>query len=489
MSESVRLRPEPRTVTPAPVELAELFDAADFRGVVDAAEGRDRASPQDHELFAESLAALELQRLVGLPALARSNDRVVNRILVLLHASQPYQSGGYAVRAQGIIATLSRRWDIVPVTRPGFPADIGKGEAPSVLRLRGGESSVEGISYAHLATPLYPRRHGEMRYMLASIRRYEDVMRRVKPAVVHLRSTYLVALPGLIAAKRLGIPTIYEVSGFWELVYAGRLDQSGMIGRRNRTEWLERLVAAQVDRAVTLTSRMRDILVERGTPASHVDVSPNAVDSDRFEDSSQESGRDANVAREFGLSPVLPTIGYIGSFVDYEGLDLLVEAFQILRDQNVHFQAILVGDGAEHRRVHELVAEAGLSNVILTGRLPHRDVSRIYGTVDICAFPRASTPATEAVSPLKPFEALASAKAIVVSRVSALKEIVEDGETGLVMREHTAQELARLLRRLIEDSALRKRLAERGRAWVRSERSWEKAVQPLDKWYRELAGI
>ena len=58
----------------------------------------------------------------------------------------------------------------------------------------------------------------------------------------------------------------------------------------------------------------------------------------------------------------------------------------------------------------------------------------------------------ELISPIKPFESMAMGKAVVVSSVAALTEIVADGTTGLVFEKGSADDLARVLERLLDDA-------------------------------------
>jgi glycosyltransferase involved in cell wall biosynthesis len=78
------------------------------------------------------------------------------------------------------------------------------------------------------------------------------------------------------------------------------------------------------------------------------------------------------------------------------------------------------------------------------------------------------------VSPMKPLEALAMEKAVVVSDVRALAEMIKDEETGLHFRKGDITSLADTLQRLLMDEALRIRLGTQGRRWVETERTWSR---------------
>ena len=92
------------------------------------------------------------------------------------------------------------------------------------------------------------------------------------------------------------------------------------------------------------------------------------------------------------------------------------------------------------------------------------------------------------ISPIKPFESMASGKAVVVSSVAALTEIVQDGTTGLVFEKGSAPDLARALGRLLDSPELRFKLGESARTWVVNERDWSSVVDIVDVTYREILG-
>src|SRR5699024_8306921 len=103
---------------------------------------------------------------------------------------------------------------------------------------------------------------------------------------------------------------------------------------------------------------------------------------------------------------------------------------------------------------------------------PHEEVADLYSVIDVCAYPRLLTPATRAVSPLKPFEAMAAKKSVIVSDVPALAEIAGYGERGLVVPSGDVEALAEALSAVIEHPTATQSRVEAAAAWTESERSW-----------------
>ena len=181
-------------------------------------------------------------------------------------------------------------------------------------------------------------------------------------------------------------------------------------------------------------------------------------------------------------------IGYIGSFVHYEGLDLLLEACSILKEKHGDiFRLLLVGDGDTMQLLRRTARFLQLEDMIVfTGRIPHEEVQRYYSLIDIAPLPRRGLRVCELVSPLKPFEAMGAGKVLVTSSVQALAEIVDDGVTGLVFEKDDSEDLAKKLEMVILDEGLRDSIGKNANKWVIENHSWEVISERVTKIYDEI---
>lgn len=420
----------------------------------------------------------------------RSSDFVPGRLCYLLHNSLPYSSGGYATRSHGLASALkSAGRDIVVVTRPGFPLDISSYSSPDALPE---EDQIDGIRYLRLFDP-GRRDFSPPQYIGLAAESIEKELRRQRPEVVVAASNHLTGLPALIAARRLGLPFFYEVRGLWEITRLSREPEFS----KNINYWLQReleaAVAKNADGVFTLTDAMREELEERGVPAEKITLLPNSCDASQF--SPRE--KDRELQRQLGLPDDIPVIGYVGTFVGYEGLDDLAEAAGMLRRRGFSFRLLLVGNedasGTGRGEITDAIERRArqdgfLDWLIMPGRVPHELVPRYYSLIDITPFPRKPLPVCEMVSPIKPLEAIAMEKAVLVSDVRALAEMVRDGETGLLFRKGDVNDLAEKLGRLLCDLSLRERLGRNGRRWVQEERSWSAAAQRMQSVIRACIG-
>lgn len=428
----------------------------------------------------------------ALPARGTSaKDLDANKLIYILSASLPHMQAGYAHRSHGLVKALSAQGvEVTCVTRPGFPMDVvnlsGREDAPQ----NNCSDIVEEITYHRIASPLRKGRSG-LSYIDAASHTLAAFVAEQQPAVVMAASNHMTALPALMAARRAGLPFVYEVRGFWEITNGSR-DASYLNSvRYHNAVALETLTAQEADMVFTLNRPMESELIRRGVPEHKIKLLPNACEPDKF----TPRARDEALAQELGIAPDTIVIGFVGSFTPYEGLDELILACGELRRRGHDFQLILVGNEAIFNRLqlpllpqlHALIAQEKLQSYVhFAGRVPSEDVPRWYSLIDIAPFPRKAMAVSELVPPLKPVEAMAMQKTVIASDVGALSDFVQDGVTGLMFPKGDISAFADRLETLLSDEALRESLGKNGRAWVLAERSWSRIALTVHAALHEL---
>jgi len=467
MAAEIRSIPDLRAALRVMFDAAEITSAASLVDEFETALGAPAGA--DRQLIDKVRERAKLLSWAKQPPMARTLPAVERRVVNLLAYSLPYSSVGYATRSHGLAQAVQQAgWEILPHTRPGFPFD----QVPQLQgRTLPTEDVIDGVRYGRLFD-CSRRQSTEMGYLNSAIASYARLFDALSPAVVHAASNHTTGLPALIAARRRGIPFVYEMRGFWEVTRSSSDPEFSRTRTYRHIRLFETAVARSADHVITLTEGMRGNLIDRGVPADRISVVPNGVDAEKF----VPRERDRELGLRLDLATDEPVIGYIGSFVEYEGLDDLIEAAAVLAARGSRFRLLLVGDGLSAPDLRGRIDAAGLSHrTVLTGRVPHEDIARYYSLVDVCAFPRKPWEVCELVSPLKPFEAMAQEKAVVVSGTAALREMVSDGETGLVFDAGSVPALADALERLLADRGLRQRLGGAARQWILANRTWRTA--------------
>lgn len=431
----------------------------------------------------------------ALPARAVTGKSIdTNKLIYILSASLPQMQAGYAHRSHGLVKALSAQGvDVICVTRPGYPMDLVNMSDPEATFQGNCSDTVDGVTYHRITSPLRKGRSG-LSYINAASHTLEAFVAKQLPAVVMAASNHMTALPALTAARRAGLPFVYEVRGFWEITNASR-DTSYLNSiRYHNAIALETLAAQEADMVFTLNRPMEKELVRRGVPQHKIKLLPNACEPDKF----TPRARDEALAQELGIAPNTTVIGFVGSFTPYEGLDELILACGELRRRGHDFRLLLVGDEAIFNRLQTpllpqlqaLITQENLhSYVHFAGRVSSEDVPRWYSLIDIAPFPRKAMAVSELVPPLKPVEAMAMQKAVIASDVGALSDFVQDGVTGLMFPKGDINAFADGLEKLLRNEALRTSLGENGRAWVLAERSWSRIAITVHDTLYELGNI
>jgi glycosyltransferase involved in cell wall biosynthesis len=213
-------------------------------------------------------------------------------------------------------------------------------------------------------------------------------------------------------------------------------------------------------------------------------VIPNAVDPEAFP---LIGAPDPALQSRLGLTDAV-TLGFLGSFYAYEGLDTLLDAVPDIVRFEPRLRVLLVGGGFEESRLQEQARRLGIADrVIFAGRVPHAEVSRYYSLVDLLVYPRKSMRLTETVTPLKPLEAMAQGRLLIASDVGGHRELIENGVTGRLFRPDDSAALARTVREVLGARAQWDEIRASGRRFVEQQRNWRASVARYIPVYEALA--
>ncbi|MCD2324001.1 glycosyltransferase, exosortase A system-associated [Sphingomonas sp. IC-56] len=395
------------------------------------------------------------------------------RILHILDHGLPLHSG-YTFRTRAILkAQIARGWDVAAVTGPRH------GQSPAA------EELVDGLRFFRTEPPKpAPAPLGEWREVGAFARRIRAVAKAFRPDVLHAHSPVLDAIAGQRAARRLGLPFVYEIRAFWEDAAVGNGTGREGSWRYRVTRALETRAVKQADAVAVICEGLRQDLVDRGIESEKIFVSPNGVDLDLFGDPLL---LDQALAAQLGTAGS-ETIGFIGSFYDYEGLDILIDAMPALVAARPAMQLVLVGGGpAEAALRARATASPAADRIQFVGRVPHDQVERYYSLIDVLVYPRKQMRLTELVTPLKPLEAMAQKRLVAASNVGGHRELIRDGDTGTLFAPDDPQALAASVATLFAQREGWDARRARARAFVEAERNWADNVERYDSVYHSLA--
>ena len=286
--------------------------------------------------------------------------------------------------------------------------------------------------------------------------------RQQQPDVIHAHSTFFCALGGWRAARKLKVPLVYEVRSLWE-------QRAALKNSSPKTRFIARVIRVAetfamilADHVVVISEGLRQEVIERGVPAHRITLIGNGVNLSR----TVEGGGCVS-----SKAPCDWVFAYIGNISDIEGLDMLIEAVKRLRVQGWTNPVRLYGDGPA---MIDLVAQArGVEGISFMGRFNPDQAPAVYSSVDIVVNPRRRSSLTDKVTPLKPLEAMAWLKPVIVSSVGGMLELVRDGETGFVFEADDVEALSAAMQRVTDHADVLPKLIDRAREFVAEERSWQ----------------
>lgn len=172
-------------------------------------------------------------------------------------------------------------------------------------------------------------------------------------------------------------------------------------------------------------------------------------------------------------------VGFAGRLHFVKGVDLLIRAMALLLEQSPRYLLVLAGDGAERKSLEDLTIQLGIAGRVRF--LGMRDnVPEVMAAFDIGVVPSRQEPFGRVA-----VEFMRIRVPIVSSGAGGLAELVHDGETGIVTRENTPEEIAAAIRCLADDKELRQQLIDN--AYRFCERfNVDEHAKKIEKIYREI---
>ncbi|MDP4536383.1 glycosyltransferase, exosortase A system-associated [Alkalimonas collagenimarina] len=299
--------------------------------------------------------------------------------------------------------------------------------------------------------------------------RIEAIVKQEKPDLIQTHSPMFNALAAAKVGKKYNIPVTYEVRALWEdaAVDTGKTKEGSFKYRLIKR--VEQMAFDKADAISCICEGLRQDLLKRGISPDKVFVTPNAVDTARFQ---QLTSPDKSLQQQLGLTGK-KVIAFVGSYFKYEGLAIAIDAMTIIAKSRPDIHLLLVGGGNEQSALKQQAEQRQLTeHITFVDRVPFEEVSRYYSLADALIFPRQSIRLTELVTPLKPLEAMAQGKVVFASDIGGHRELIQHEKTGLLFQPDSAEALAESVLTYIDQADLFAHIIDNGLEFVRHERNW-----------------
>ncbi len=305
-----------------------------------------------------------------------------------------------------------------------------------------------------------------------------------RPAFLYQRYS-LNNFTGIQLARRLRVPFVLEFNG--SEIWVGR-NWGKVLVYEALSARIESLNLAAADLVVVVSQPLKDTLVKQGVLPEKILVNPNGVNPDAY--SPGISG--AAVRTKLGLEGKR-VYGFIGTFGNWHGAEVLAEAFgRMVRarpDLRAGSRLLLIGDGVRLPQVKEAIERHGIGDIsVLTGLIPQKQGPAHLAACDILVSPHVPNPDGSAFfgSPTKLFEYMAMGKGIVASDLDQIGEILEHGKSAWMTRPGDPDSLAEGMAALADDPALCARLGQAAREEVVAKFTWREHTRKIVERLGEL---
>lgn len=246
---------------------------------------------------------------------------------------------------------------------------------------------------------------------------------------------------------------------------------------QRKLRWLFLASLRRTQQVAMVGQRVHQRFVDNGfVAAGRACTVLNGIPVSRFttSDASKAAARQA-----LGVPASATLIGCVGRLVPLKNHSRMIDVFAELRADHPGLHLAIVGDGECRDALRDQIAARGLQDgVTLFGH--HPNVSQVLPAFDIFALPSQ----TEGLS-IALLEACASQLAIVATDVGGNPEIIQDGQTGLLVPVDDNRALSQAIRKLLDDQPLRHALGQRARDWVSANASDVALEQAYDSCYRK----
>jgi glycosyltransferase involved in cell wall biosynthesis len=177
----------------------------------------------------------------------------------------------------------------------------------------------------------------------------------------------------------------------------------------------------------------------------------------------------------------VPVLLFVAQLAERKGAPVLIEACRILAERGMTFRCVIIGDGPQRTLVEQLIEQYALQRVIeLTGVVFQEHLKEYLRQADVFVLPclTASNGDQDGI-PVVLMEAMAMEIATISTYVSGIPELIEDGQSGFLVKEKDPVALADGIQRLLEDDELRHKLAKNGRQKIIREFNIHKNAEQL----------
>lgn len=312
----------------------------------------------------------------------------------------------------------------------------------------------------------------EFAYAWVAYRKLARAVREHRPDCLYER--YNLYLPaGVWIKRKFKLPMLLEVNA---PIFEERSKYHG-IALKSLARWTEVTTWRGADKTLPVTQVLAQRVIDAGVPRERIAVIPNGIDWSKF-----GTVPDLDQAKAKLNLRGRVVLGFTGFMREWHGLERVVDLIAQHRKQPWYF--LLVGDGPARAGIEQRARELGVAErVTITGVVARDKVADYVAAFDVALQPDV----VDYASPLKLFEYLALARAVVAPDKPNIREVLKHERDALLFDPDKPEAFTAAIGRLAEDEALRTRLAREARTTMeRDGYTWDRNAERVEQLFYSL---
>jgi glycosyltransferase involved in cell wall biosynthesis len=437
-----------------------------------------------------------LHALARLPRMAVSRPGPGRVLYLRTNMSASVKAGGMVGHVAGVVNELTRR---------GYPVDFLSTDGPLMAN-----PSVQFYPVQPLTTYGLPYETNLFRFQHRFLHQARVMTSAANYSFIYQRMS-VANFAGVVLSREQRVPLVLEYNGSEAWVstnWGTRFHYQDLVVSAEQTN----LKHAHV--IVTVSEVLRNELIERGVEAHRIAVHPNCIDPNVFDPTRFSRKHVLALRARLGISADAVVVGFVGTFGQWHGVDVLARAIRqlvlenvsILHKHRAHF--LLVGDGLLLPVVKEILAhESCKPFYTITGLVPQDEAPLYMATMDLVLSPHVGNPDGSRFfgSPTKLFEYMAMGKPIVASDLEQIGKVLHrslrtetlparppnatDKQLAVLARPGQLDQLIDGIRFLLESPQWRAVLGQNARREALTQYTWDLHVDAILRACRGAANV
>jgi len=294
---------------------------------------------------------------------------------------------------------------------------------------------------------------------------FSEIIKQAKVQHIHAHFAYIPTTIAMIISKILNIPFSFSAHA-WD-IYANRSDLREEFFSANFI-----ITCSEQNRSALLSTYGKE-LSDKIHKIYH-GINLEYWTGRREMSKSESDEKQVSVNRIWRLMSA-------GRLIEKKGLDFLIEACALLKENRVRFHLDLIGEGKKKPILERLTISRGLENeIVFAGPLTHEELKQYFFGADIFILPcvLAADGDRDGI-PNVLLEAMAMGVPVISTKISAIPELIKDGKTGVLAGEKNARSLYEAIIRIINSGELRLNIVGNAKLRLKEEFNLQDSVDKL----------